>query len=67
MNSTHCINVVILDNNLPENTRYITIGLIIDSSDIAIVPGRNQTIIAILDDDHGMYMYMFTKHDTYKS
>ena len=57
MSSTPCVNVTILDDNIPENELYITIGLSVDSMDVNAVfiePGRNVTTIAILDDDHGM-------------
>lgn len=56
--STPCTNVTILDNNILENESYITIGLSVASEDRLVVetaPGMNQTIIAILDDDHGMW------------
>ena len=55
--STPCVNVTIVDDNIPENERYITIGLMTTSneiSNVAIVTEKNQTSIAILDDDHGM-------------
>ena len=58
--STPCVNVTILDDNIPENELYITIGLSVASIDnrgVIIIPGRNQTTIAILDDDHGMFIY----------
>ena len=57
MSSTPCVNVTILDDNIPKNILYITIGLSVDSNDfnaVFIVPERNETTIAILDDDHGM-------------
>ena len=56
--SMPCFNVTILDDNNPENELYITIGLAValnDQSDVFIVPGRNQTTVDILDDDHGMF------------
>eukprot|EP00731_Ephydatia_muelleri_P007059 Em0003g1307a len=55
--STPCVNVTIVDDNIPENERYITIGLMTTSneiSNVAIVTEKNQTSIAILDDDHGI-------------
>lgn len=55
--STPCVNVTIVDDNIPENECYITIGLMTTSneiSNVAIVTEKNQTSIAILDDDHGM-------------
>ena len=57
ISNTPCTNVTIIDNNIPENELYITIGLSVASEDrnmVDIVQGMNQTTIAILDDDHGM-------------
>ena len=57
ISSTPCVNVTLLDDDIPENHLYVTIGLYvasIDSSDVLIVPGKNLTTILILDDDHGM-------------
>lgn len=56
--STPCVNVTILDDNIPENKCYIAIDLLTLSNEIgnvAVVPGKNQTTIAILDDDHGTF------------
>ena len=58
MSSTPCVNVTILDDNIPENVLYLTLGLSVasnDSSSVIIVPGKNETTIAILDSDHGMF------------
>ena len=55
------MNVTILDDNIPENELYIIIGLSVasnDSSDVIIVPGRNQTTVGILDDDQGIFIYL---------
>ena len=50
--SIPCVNVTILDDDIPENDLYINIGLSVDSA--VIFPGKNHTIIKILDNDHGM-------------
>ena len=58
MSSTSCVNVTILDDNIPKNELYLTIGLSVasnDSSSVIILPEKNQTTIAILDSDHGMF------------
>ena len=58
MSSTPCVNVTILDDNIPKNELYLTLGLSVasnDSSSVKIVPGKNETTIAILDSDHGMF------------
>ena len=64
MSSTPCVNVTILDDNIPNNELYLTIGLFVasnDSNSVIIVPGKNQTTIAILDSDHGM-VHVFIEH-----
>eukprot|EP00731_Ephydatia_muelleri_P007285 Em0003g1533a len=61
ISNTPCTNVTIIDNNIPENELYITIGLSVASEDrnmVDIVPGMNQTTIAILDDDHDIVDYI---------
>ena len=65
ISSTPCVNVTILDDIIPESERYITIDLMTPPNDVRIVPGKNQTIIAILDDDHGMLGNFFTLHFEY--
>ena len=52
------MNVTILDDYFPENDLYVTLGLSAsnDSSDVFVGPGKNQTTIKILDDDHGMWL-----------
>ncbi|KAL5503337.1 hypothetical protein EMCRGX_G010266 [Ephydatia muelleri] len=57
ISSTPCVNVTILDDYFPENDLYVTLGLLVasnDSSDVFVGPGKNQTTIKILDDDHGI-------------
>eukprot|EP00731_Ephydatia_muelleri_P007287 Em0003g1535a len=57
ISSTPCVNVTILDDHFPENDLYVTLGLSVasnDSSDVFVGPGKNQTTIKILDDDHGI-------------
>lgn len=53
--NTSCVNVTILDDSIPENTLYVTIGLFEESSNVFIIPARNQTKIAILDSDTGRF------------
>ena len=51
------MNVTILDDFFPENDLYVTFGLLVasnDSTDVFVGPGKNQTTVKILDDDHGM-------------
>ena len=58
LSSTPCVNVTILDDNIPENVLYLTLGLSVasnDSSSVIMLPGKNQTTIAIVDSDHGMF------------
>ena len=63
--STPCVNVTILDDEIPENEQFITIGLSVtlhDSSDVFIATGKNQTVISILDDDHGNAINISVHH-----
>ena len=57
ISSTPCANVTIQDDFVPENDLNVTIGLSValnDSKDVFLTPGKNQSTILILDDDHGM-------------
>ena len=59
ISSTPCVNVTILDDYFPENDLYITLGLSVasnNSRDVFVGPGKNQTTIKILDDDHSMWL-----------
>lgn len=52
------MNITILDDLIPENTLYIIIGLSVpsnESNNAIIAPTKNQTMIAILDGDNGMF------------
>ena len=52
--------MTILDDDVPENEEFITVGLSVisnDYQDAFIIPERNQTVIAVLDnDDHGNFI-----------
>ena len=51
--------MTILDDNIPENELYLTLGLSVvsnDSNSVILIPGKNETTIAILDSDHGMLL-----------
>ena len=57
LSSTPCVNVTILDDHIPENVLYLTLGLSVvsnDSNSVILIPGKNETTIAILDSNHGM-------------
>ena len=58
ISSTTCVNITILDDLIPENTLYIIIGLSVpsnESNNAIIAPTKNQSTIAILDGDNGMF------------
>ena len=59
INNISCVNLTILEDNIPENEQYITIGLFNENSNIVIIPSRNQTTIAILDGDAGMLLVYY--------
>lgn len=54
--SSSCVNITIIDDNVPENELYITVGLSVAFNDLGavfVVPEENETVIDIIDDDHG--------------
>ena len=56
-NCTHCINVTLLDSGIAKNEQYLVIGLFPmpnDSAAAVVIPDKNETTIAIIDDNHGM-------------
>jgi hypothetical protein len=54
--STPCVNLSVVDDDLPENEDFITLGLAVgpdDKLDVSILQDRQEVIVSILDDDHG--------------
>jgi hypothetical protein len=61
ISNTPCVNVTILDDDIPENEKFIILRLSMASYDqnLAITSaGKNQTVIKILDNDHGMLLHV---------
>ena len=61
ISNTPCVNVTILDDDIPENDKFIILRLSMASYDqnLAITSaGKNQTVIKILDNDHGMLLHV---------
>ena len=54
------MNVTLIDDEIPKNEEYFVIGLSPvpgDSAVTVIVSDKNETIVAVMDDDHGMSRY----------
>ena len=50
------MNVTLIDDGIARDDEYLVIGLSAmenESASVSVVPGKNQTVICIRDDDHG--------------